>query len=55
MPSRTYQNRSCKPEEVAGVALFLSSEGASHIVGHNMVGAFKSSCPVSAEQASYQC
>lgn len=38
MPSRTYQKRSCRPEEVAGIALFLSSEAAGHIIGHNLVG-----------------
>lgn len=38
MPSRTYQKRSCRPEEVAGIAVFLASPAASHIVGHNLVG-----------------
>lgn len=37
MPSRTYQKRSCKPEEVAEIAVFLAGPAASHIVGHNLV------------------
>lgn len=38
MPRQTPQGRSCLPEEVAGMAVFLASDAAAHMIGHNLVG-----------------
>jgi NAD(P)-dependent dehydrogenase (short-subunit alcohol dehydrogenase family) len=44
MPTAIPQGRACKPEEVADLAVFLASDAAKHMVGHNLVGTYMSVC-----------